>query len=364
MILKLNKIRNKNKTNPIYSIALLPHYPELWPGGDRVTTWNTEFKKQGWNSKIYDAWSVEEIKSFLNNSKLNNSFSCYILYLKLLIRRTLIFKQIISKDTIWIQRNIIPMFPFKKPYYERLLSKYHDNVVYDYYDADYESNYDLVIETVQIANKVTVASKYLKEYHLNNNNNVFFLRYCIDDKQYIEKKDSVDDIIRIGWMGSPENAIHLNHIINELKKLEKKYDNIIYSFVCRALPNLDLEKLEVHSFEDTKFNYYDWLSSIDIGIIPFFGESERVRAKISKKCLEFMACGQIVISSPWVHSDVLINNRNGFIVEKEEDWFDILDDVINKYSEYLDFGKKASLSYNKYHKKEKLLNPLIQFLNK
>lgn len=364
LYLKINNLLKRHKPDNKNSIALLPYYPQNWPGGDRVTTWHTNFKDHGWNSNIYEAWSVEAIKSYLNDKVLNNSFSCYLLYLKLLIRRTVIFKQILSKDIIWIQRNIIPMFPFKKPYYERLLSKYHHNVIYDYYDADYESNYHLVNETVKIANKITVASKYLKEYHSKNNKNVYFLRYCIEDSEYIKKKDSDINIVKIGWMGSPENANHLKYILNELKKIEKKYNNILFSFVCRDLPILDLENLEIHSFNDTKFNYYEWLSTIDIGIIPFFGESERVKAKISKKCLEFMACGQIVISSPWVHSDVLINELNGFIVEKKEEWFDILDKVINKHSEYLEFGKKASLSYNEYHKKEKLLNPLMQFLNK
>lgn len=285
------------------------------------------------------------------------------MYFKLLLRRSLIFNQLLSKDIIWIQRNMIPLFPFKKPYYERLLGKYHNNVIYDYYDADYESNFNLVSETIKIANKVTVASKYLESYHSQNNPNIYFLRYCIEDKLYIQRKGNKDGVVHIGWMGSPENAIHLSQIVNQLKKLEKKHRNVVYSFVCRDLPELDLENLEINSFEDSTFNYYEWLSNIDIGIIPFFGESERVKAKISKKCLEFMACEQIVVSSPWVHSDVLINDINGFIVNKKEDWFGVLNNVMNNYPENLDFGKKASLSYNENHKKERLLNPLIQFLN-
>ena len=345
-------------------IAILPYYPVDWPGGDRLCFWEKDFKSKGYEVEIFPAWSSDEIRQYFDDSKNKRILALYSLYFSLLKRRIKQFKEIKKCEVIWIQRNLIPIFPFKKPYYEKLLSKYHKNVIYDYYDADYTSNYNLVIETVKLANKVTVASHYLLDFHMKFNPNTYFLRYCIEDQNYKVKTEKTDNKqIKIGWMGSPENASYLLNIESDLKKIEESFPSVVFSFVCRFPPELDLKSVEYLSFDSDGFNYYDWLSSVDIGIVPFFGESDRVKAKISKKCIEFMACGQIVLSSPWVHSDVLVDQENGFIVNDDE-WYEILKKVIIDFPESQLYGEKALLAYRNYHNKSKLINPLINFLTK
>ncbi|MBU3658448.1 MAG: glycosyltransferase family 4 protein [Flavobacteriales bacterium] len=353
--------RGKSKKSVKNSVAILPHYPEEWPGGDRLCYWANDFKENGYQVSIFDAWSCSEMENYLKLKSNSDSFELYRFYLVLLYRRVSVFKTILENDVIWVQRNLIPIFPFKHAYYEKLLSKYHSNIIYDYYDADYTSNYNLVIETVKNASKVTVASKYLENFHLKFNKKVFFLRYCIDDQKYIKRKNRNDNKIRIGWMGSPDNAIHLKTIESDLKLIEKENNNVEFSFVCRSKPNLDLSNSEHCTFDNKNFNYYDWISSIDIGIVPFFGESDRVKAKISKKCIEFMACGQIILTSPWVHSDVIENGINAFITNKDE-WGLILQKVIDEFPESLNYGDKVFEAYNNNHKKKKLITPLINFL--
>lgn len=339
----------------------MPYYPEKWPGGDRLCFWKEDFESQNYHVDIYNAWEVEDIQQFFRWTKVKDNVNLYKLYKQILRKRTAQIKQAMDADIIWIQRNIIPVFPFKKPYYEKLLSVFHKNVIYDYYDADYTSNYNLVVKTAQLANKITVASPFLKNYFLSHNPNVLFLRYCIEQREYLVREDRSEQTIRIGWMGSPENLLQLLEIKEDLIRIEQEYPKVVFCILCREAHDIGLKRAEYVSFNDANFNYFEWLSRLDIGIVPFFGDSDRVKAKVSKKGLEFMLCGIPTLSSPWVHSDTLIHKENGLIVNQNA-WHDSLSKIIENEEIRKVFGRKGREAYLTGHNKEVLVQQLIQFM--
>jgi hypothetical protein len=128
-------------------------------------------------------------------------------------------------------------------------------------------------------------------------------------------------------MGSPENAQQLLFIADQLQNIEEKYPNVKFSFVCRKLPDLGLKRSEVLNWNMEGFNYYEWLANLDIGIVPFLKQDDRIKAKIAMKGLEFMYVGIPMIISEWVLSDKLVHNES-CIISKENEWYDSMEKII------------------------------------
>lgn len=301
-------------------IAALPYYPATWPGGkDRIADWKPFFEDKDISYDVYPCWTKEDILKFYESEKNGNSGIRYSIYFKIYFKRMRLLRKLKNYETIWIQRSYVPMFPFKDAYYEKFISRIHPNVIYDFYDADYESNEKLVFNTVKAAKSVTVASTFLKEKFEAYNQNVHFIRYAIDVSQFKLPKTKSSEGLTIGWMGSPANAAQLSLIANQLKDIEHDYPNVSFSFVCRDLPDLGLTRFTVQKWGDQGFDYHVWLSTLDIGIVPFISQNDTTRAKISMKSLEFMAAGVAQISSPWVHSDTVVPGES-ILIAHENEW--------------------------------------------
>lgn len=344
--LKIIKIFLRKK-DPSYDLLILPYYPKEWPGNYRTAGYKRFFEEDGLRAKTINAWNKRDIEFFLGHS--SNAFKLYRIYFKILFNRFAVVFKIRNFETIWIQRAFIPAFPFKHAYFEKLISTIHPNIGFDFYDADYESNYNLVFEVVKTAKFITVASEFLYNKFRPYNPNISFIRFSIEDANYIVKDEKNRNAkIIIGWMGSPSNAKQLIYIKEQLKQLEIKYENVIFSFVCRELPNLGLEKMELHTWGKNNFNYYEWLANLDIGIVPFIDQNERTKAKISMKGLEFMYCKIPMISSPYVHSDVLEVGKS-FLPAGQKEWFSKLSLLIENEEFRYNIAQNAKHVFNKYH---------------
>ncbi len=329
------------------SIAIFPYYPKDWAGNSRLAGFSAYFNKDNIKCVVFDAWQANEL-NVLNHTK--SLFIEYETYYKLLIGRLRLLKDLPYYKFIYIQRAFIPMFPYKHAYFERLAKRYNQNIIMDFYDADYESNYNAVFEAIKSAKMITVASHYLYNKFLTTNSNIKFIRLALSDEMYHKKGSWNDDPqkpIRIGWMGSPGNAGQLTTIENQLKAIEDEF-NVVFSFVCRDLPQLSLSKAEHHNWDEIGFDYYEWLLTIDIGIVPFTNQTERTKAKISMKGLEFMATGIPMVISPYVHSDKLINNES-CLVAKNDEWTTCLSKLIKNNEIRTRMGSQAYCIYKQFH---------------
>ena len=329
------------------SILALPYTPQGWPGGyDRMDAWTTMFKTEGYSYKVEYAWFKDD-SQLLEKSKLS-TLRRYTTYLKILSTRLKLLPTLGQYEHVWVQRAFVPMFPYKDAYFERLISKIHPNIIYDFYDADYASNFNLVMNTVVVGNKVTVATAYLRNKFVERNQQTFLLRYAIDTNAFKIKKQDAANTIKIGWMGSPENAKNLQKIESQLQQLATEFDNVRFSFVCRKLPSLELKNLEVKTWGIAEFDYYDWLASLDIGIVPFVTADERTKAKISMKGLEFMAQGIPMVTSDYVHSDQLVNGTSFFLSDNDA-WYDQLKKLVQDTTLRKEMGERALDVFKRFH---------------
>jgi len=344
------------------SILALPYTPRDWPGGyDRMDAWADLFRKEGYTYEVEYAWNKNDSLLFDKSNHLTRTK--YKIYFKILFARLKLLGAIGQYEHVWVQRAFIPMFPYKDAYFDKLLSKIHPHVIYDFYDADYEANYNLVMSTVLLANKVTVATEYLRAKFITHNTNTFLLRYAIDTSSFVAKNTNGENQLKIGWMGSPGNAKNLLAIASQLEKITSEFPNIIFSFVCRDMPSLKIQNMELLCWGNDNFNYFEWLSSIDIGIVPFINPDERTKAKISMKGLEFMASGTAMCCSEFIHSDKLINGRSYTLV-KENEWYEALKNLITNQALRLSIGKEAKKVFDAYHSYPKIYADFLAILKK
>ncbi|TXB67267.1 glycosyltransferase family 4 protein [Vicingus serpentipes] len=342
-------------------ILALPYYPYNWPGGhERIANWKPYFEKRGLCFDVYWASNDKELLKF-HESK--NPIKRYYFYFIVLFRRLRIISRVNNYNTIWIQRNFIPFYPFKDAFFEKLLSIIHPKVIMDYYDADYVSNYNLTINSVKNASKVTVSTSFLKNYYLSLNSNSYLLNMTIDYSNYTIKKNYVtNDKIKIGWMGSRGNMIYLKKIENELKFIEDIFPNVSFHFLCRDGLIMDLKRVKMYTWKDPGFNYSDWLTDLDIGIAPYFGDTDTLKAKSSMKSLEFMACGIPLITSEHGIFEGMIDKTHFILANNINDWKIQLKNIIPNNSLRKKIGLSGYNFFKNYHTYESNLDKLIKIL--
>lgn len=350
------KQRSKGK-----GIAALPYYPADWPGGkDRFAEWEKYFSEQGVTYRVHDCWKSEDLLRFFEVEKNNKIRHKYQIYWKLYWKRYRLLKELKKYEAVWIQRAYVPMFPFRDAYYEKLIKKIHPNVVYDYYDADYVTNQTLVYNSVRSGKAVTVASLFLKTHLSQIQPNIKFVRYAINTDGFVPVNNNAETI-KVGWMGSPANAKELLAISRQFQRIESEYPGVQFSFVCRDLPDLDLKNCQVQKWGDDGFDYYQWLSKLDIGIVPFIDQSDTTKAKISMKSLEFMCAEVAQICSPWVHSDVM-KDEETFLLAQEEEWYEKLKLLIDNPDMRTTLAAQSKQAYQKHHSFESVYKTLSKVL--
>jgi len=356
-------INRKSKDNSQKRILALPYTPKGWPGGeDRIAAWQNYLN--GFNNlyQIHWAWEKPEIESYYNYIKANDWQKIYKTYNSILLKRYKLLFKLNFYDIIWVQRAWVPLFPFKNAVFEKLVSKFHKKVIYDFYDADYIHNKTLVNKTAQYAYKVSVASMHLYNYFSAINSETYFLRYAIKTDNFKNRQRKSDNQILIGWMGSPTNAKRVFEIKTVLQRIEKDYPQVNFSFTCRQMPNLGLKNIVINQWGINNFNYEQWIANLDIGIVPYINPTETVKAKIAMKGLEFMSNSIPMVISPYIHSDKLIHGNSCFIASTIDEWYLYLTQLIENHDNRKCMGFAAKKVFNEYHSFNSVLTSLKSLL--
>ena len=95
----------------------------------------------------------------------------------------------------------------------------------------------------------------------------------------------------------------------------------------------------------------DQLRQSDIGIMPLFAEQEWDKYKCGLKLIQYMAVGLPGVASPvGVNSEIVEHGQSGFVATTEEDWFQILDELLTDPSRRTAVGiaarKRAAALYS------------------
>ncbi len=153
-------------------------------------------------------------------------------------------------------------------------------------------------------------------------------------KKYFENK-----AIKIGWVGSSYNLKNIESIFPALEKVNIKKQ---FEFVLICDENTRINTTFPSNFICWSKEYEtENLLQIDLGLMPLIRTNES-SGTCSYKLLQYMSLGVVpVASAVYVNKGIIDDGVNGFLVEDEQDWTDILLKAMNRKTDFSHIGQIA-----------------------
>jgi glycosyltransferase involved in cell wall biosynthesis len=248
-------------------------------------------------------------------------------------RRMNVLKVVGKSDWIFIHREASPIGP---PFFEWIIAKlYRKKIIFDFDDAIWLPNTSIEnkaasslkyhTKTASICKwsyKISAGNEYLAGYARRYNKNIIINPTTIDTEKYHDRmKNQYTGETVIGWTGSHSTLKYLDLVVPALQRLEA-----IYHFVFMIIANKD-PKLPLKSCRFVEWSQQteiDDLLQFNIGIMPLHDDPWSM-GKCGFKALQYMALGMPVAASPiGVNKKIIDPEKNGFLCNTEDEWFDKL----------------------------------------
>lgn len=273
---------------------------------------------------------------YQSRSWLLNRVSNWNLIVKLYFKRLRIIASSKKFDVVWVEKELFPYLPGIA---ESLLAKTGIPYVVDYDDAIFH-NYDLsrsgivrallghkLKPLLSAAYAVTAGNDYVADYaNRNGAKNVVIIPTVVDIDIYRASPEPIDEVLRIGWIGSPSTAQYLGIIAEPLRRVAQSKKIV---FVTVGAPALDFPgvPMEQHAWSlDTEAKL---LESIHVGVMPLL-DSPWERGKSGYKLIQYMACGRPVIASPVGVNTEIATPDVGFLANDDDSWVTALIKLANQ----------------------------------
>jgi glycosyltransferase involved in cell wall biosynthesis len=242
-----------------------------------------------------------------------------------------------SYDLIWVEKEALPWFPaFLELFFIRRMAPLvvdYDDAVFHRYDTHRSALVRSVlgrkIDWIMAASDVVIAgSEYLVERaQLAGARRIEKLPTVVDLSRYSSLPIwRVENVLTIGWIGSPGTAHYLLPLIPAFRLLHKNFNVRVLAIGSNNRAEFD-DLVEVLPWsEDTEAFL---LAHIDIGIMPLRDEPFE-RGKCAYKLIQYMASGKPVVASPVgenVH--VVRPGVNGFLASSQSEWLSALSNLCN-----------------------------------
>lgn len=197
-------------------------------------------------------------------------------------------------------------------------------IVYDFDDAIYinpqrPENKEKTANMVRHASKVIVSTEYLNEFCLSCGQKPVIIPSPVETDRIRPSGKNQDQIITIGWIGSPWTSGFLKLIEKPLQRLAEKYSFRFLTVGARS----DYKILGINHiakpwiFEDENEN----IGQMDIGLMPL-PDTDWTRMKGGYKLLQYMSAGIPCVASPvGINQSIIKPGENGFLASSEEEWY-------------------------------------------
>lgn len=230
-------------------------------------------------------------------------------------------------DAVWVEKEMLPWIP---AWIELIIFPTRIPLVVDYDDAVFH-RYDKhqvslvrsllgrkIDNIMKRASLVVVGNEYLENRALlAGARRVEIVPTVVDLSRYTISESSKNDILTIGWIGSPSTAKFLDQITPALNEvLANRKVKVVAVGANADQLNKSLFKVMPWAV-DTEVRD---IQNFDIGIMPLPDEPFE-RGKCGYKLIQYMACGKPVIASPvGVNSKIVDDSVNGFLAVTHEEW--------------------------------------------
>jgi glycosyltransferase involved in cell wall biosynthesis len=195
----------------------------------------------------------------------------------------------------------------------------------------------LMVKIIRLCDAVTVSTIPLRNYFINNlfHDNVHVIPNFIPD--VFPKRTNFNAKTTIGFCGTPTHRWDFdNHLVKALRSLKEK---------CR-LVFVGYNPIQNDADEFIKWipsnEYHETINNLnfDITVAPLL-DNEFNRCKSNIKFLEFGAMGTCFIGSKVYPYSETVKPDNGFLINYNKDWFELLDTLVENFGATLQVGENA-----------------------
>jgi len=304
-------------------------------------------ENNGFQYKISHLLSSKEAKLLYRKG---NYLSKALIIIRSYLKRTIDLQRIKNYSVVYISREALMTGSF---FFEKALKRKGIRFIYDFDDAIWNldvspanakfswlKNPAKTSKIISLAEIVVAGNSYLNDYAKKFNNNVVIIPTTIDTSKFIpSRRNTNSDIITIGWSGSNTTIAHFKTIIPVLIKIKEKYNNVKFKVI--GDDNYFCKELNIKGIAWQSYNEVEELSEFDIGIMPL-PDNEWAKGKCGLKGLSFMALEIPTIMSPvGVNTEIINNGVNGFLASTEEEWIEVLSQLIDSLELRLKIGKEG-----------------------
>ncbi|CAN5417258.1 N/A [soil metagenome] len=268
-----------------------------------------------------------------------------------LFRRALLLFAVPGYDFVFIHREAAPIGP---PIIEWIIAKVlRKKIIYDFDDAIWLPNtsvenkliarfkwHSKVNSVCHWSYRVSCGNSFLAEYARQFNKNIIINATTIDTDN-LHNPDRYRTIketekIVIGWTGTHSTMSYLTPMLPVIESLWKKYSHLELLIISDKDPNQPYPFIKFLPW--AKGSEILDLMKMDIGIMPLTAD-EWSRGKCGFKALQYMSLMKPAIVSPTgVNSTIIDHNVNGFLSTTPEEWFALLEYLINHPERWGEIG--------------------------
>ena len=339
----------------------------------RATVYKEELKKQGINATFFQlrALKLMKLKKKCGSLFFLKNFLEIIIGIYYNIRNFYLLR-IVSKYDV-----IVAVKYLKSSLLNKIKSKSHALLVYDFDDSVWLNHYygeKEFSKRIKSVDCVTSDNLFLAGYAAQYNRNSYVVNGPCQVEKFIEHKSSLISIektkqhLTLGWVGSPHTMAYLYSIYDALEIIGENYPEVSLKIVGSgtnpsSIPHFD--KINVKTIP-----YYDQsemikqIFSFDIGLIPFFRNSETI-GRGTLKTNVCMAAGVPVICSRFGENERIIEEGlNGLLANKTNEWVEKISFLIENPSKRKEIGMRGFEFVKDNYSIKNCLNQFLSSVNK
>jgi len=323
----------------------------------RGTTFKDEYLKYDFEPIFFHLYSknLTSIATLLTVNKLT--------LLALIVNKlNALFELILSRYFLLTceKYNALIIIKYIKPdFLMNIKIKFKGKVLYDFDDAvwvDYIMGEEVFKKITSNVDYVSCDNNFLLTKVKENNLNSFVLNGPTQIEKFTSYfKNRNDNKIVIGWVGSPDTLFYLYSVYDALEYIGEFYKNVVFRIVGtgfdkRKVPNFEKINIEIVKIYDEKLMIQE-VKNFDIGIFPLFKNDLSCGRGLLKAKIYMSASVPSISSKIGTVSDLIINEKNGFLCSNTTEWIAYLSRLIENPTIRMEVGYNGFLSVNENYSK-------------
>ena len=320
----------------------------------RVEQFLPYLKQQGVRCTVSSFMSSKCYNSIYKRKK-RNYLLLFLYFLQGFARRVRDLLRAESFDVIFVH---LEAFPIGPPIFEWMFSRLKKPIVFDLDDAIFMKKkvgsdnalinflkYPAKISgIIRLSSEVIVCNDYLKDYAAQYivQEKVHVIPTSLNLEKFILKKETKNNELTIGWIGSSTTAAYLELLNDVFQSLSSRYEFVLK--IVGAGRNFQIPGVKILNQSWSLEKDVEDFHSLDIGVYPL-PDDEWIKGKTGFKTCQYLAVGvPCVVSSAGRNKEIIEDGVNGFLATDNNEWIEKLSKLIKEETlrkKFISTGRKT-----------------------